>query len=67
MTAFDFADRDVLITTSHDVAGREVLEYKGVVIADVTPGRHVGKDFLAGVRNLFGGRSTSWEHTLRDN
>lgn len=66
MTAFDFDDRDILVTTSHTVDGLEVAEYRGVVVSDVTPGRHMGKDFLAGIRNIFGGRSRSWEHTLRE-
>lgn len=67
MTAFTFDDPDMLVTTAHQLDGFRVVEQKGVVIADVTPGRHLGKDFFAGLRNLFGGRSRSWEHTLRDN
>lgn len=54
------------MTTSHTIEGEEIDEYLGVVIADITPGRHVGKDFLAGLRNFFGGRSRSWEKTLRE-
>lgn len=66
MAAFDFADRDILTTTSHTVENMHVREYKGIVISDVTEGRHVGKDFFASIRNFFGGRSRSWEKTLRE-
>jgi uncharacterized protein YbjQ (UPF0145 family) len=30
----------------------------------VTPGRNIGKDFAAGIRDIVGGRSKSWEDTL---
>jgi uncharacterized protein YbjQ (UPF0145 family) len=67
MTAFSYADADVLVTTSHTVPGREVTETLGVVVADVTPGRHLGKDIAGGIRDLVGGRSGSWEKTLAEN
>lgn len=66
MTAFEFGEKNVLVTTSSAVEGINVVEYKGIVIADVTPGRHVGKDFMASIRNVFGGRSKSWEKTLKE-
>ncbi|MDY6770848.1 MAG: YbjQ family protein [Candidatus Nanohaloarchaea archaeon] len=56
----------MIATTSHTVEHLDVQEYKGIVVSDVTAGRHVGKDFLAGIRNFFGGRSKSWEKTLRE-
>ncbi len=67
MTVFSFSEIDFPITTGLEFQNKEIEEYLGVVIADITPGRHVGKDFLAGLRNLFGGRSFSWEKTLRNN
>jgi uncharacterized protein YbjQ (UPF0145 family) len=67
MTAFSFHDDEVLVTTSHSVPGRDVEEHLGVVVADVTPGRNVGKDIAGGPRNVVGGRSKSWENTLEEN
>lgn len=66
MTAFTFSDPDVLVTTSPTVSGREVETYHGVVVADVTPGRNIGKDLAAGLRDVVGGRSKSWENTLEE-
>jgi uncharacterized protein YbjQ (UPF0145 family) len=60
MTAFSYHDEDALVTTSHTVPGRENTRHHGVVVADVTPGRNVGKDIV-------GGRSKSWEKTLEEN
>lgn len=66
MTAFAFSDEDLVLTTSPAVAGRDVRDHLGVVVADVTPGRNVGKDIAAGLRDVVGGRSNSWEKTLAD-
>ncbi|WP_435154467.1 heavy metal-binding domain-containing protein [Haladaptatus sp. DFWS20] len=38
-----------------------------IVVADVTPGRHIGKDIAGGLRDMVGGRSKSWENTLEEN
>ncbi len=35
-------------------------------MADVTPGRHIGKDIAGGLRDIVGGRSESWERTLQE-
>ncbi|MFT4890559.1 MAG: hypothetical protein ACI9YT_001475 [Halobacteriales archaeon] len=35
--------------------------------ADVTPGRHIGKDVASGLRDVVGGRSKSWENALMEN
>ncbi|HZD42624.1 MAG TPA: macro domain-containing protein, partial [Methanomicrobiales archaeon] len=47
MTAFIYSD-EVLLTTSHEVPGREITDHHGVVVADVTPGRNIGKDIASG-------------------
>ncbi len=65
MSAFSFDDTELVVTAAHDL-DETVTEHLGVVVSDVTAGRHVGKDFLASLRNFFGGRSRSWENTLQD-
>lgn len=67
VTAFSYSDPDVVVTTSHTLSGHTVDEHLGVVVADVTPGRNVGKDIAAGLRDIVGGRSESWERTLAEN
>lgn len=64
VSAFGFDVDGMLLTTAHDPPGKEVAETVGVVVANVSAGRHVGKDLLATLRNFFGGRSRSWENTL---
>jgi uncharacterized protein YbjQ (UPF0145 family) len=67
MTAFSYDDEDVLVTTSYTVPGREITHHHGVIVADVTPGRNIGKDIAGGLRDIVGGRSESWEKTLEEN
>jgi uncharacterized protein YbjQ (UPF0145 family) len=53
----------MLITTTPGIEGRSVTEYLGVVTAQGVLGVNVCKD-VAGLRNIFGGRSKSNENEL---
>jgi len=55
---------DIRVTNSC-VIDEEIEETIGVVTSNVTMGRNVGKDLLAGFRDFFGGRSRSWEKSLQ--
>ena len=54
----------MLVTTTHGIEGRTVTEYLGVVTAQGVLGVNVFKDVAAGMRNIFGGRSKSYENEL---
>ena len=54
----------VLLSTTSEVPGHTITGYKGIGISQVSAGRHIGKDVLAGVRDVFGGRSKSLEKDL---
>lgn len=54
----------MLLSTTSEVPGHAITGYKGIVISQVTAGRHLGKDVLTGVRDVFGGRSKSLERDL---
>lgn len=66
MSGFSFQDDEITLTSSHTLENQEVAEHVSVVMANVTEGRHMGKDFMASIRNTFGGRSESWEKTLEE-
>jgi uncharacterized protein YbjQ (UPF0145 family) len=51
----------MLITTTPGIEGRTVTEYLGVVPAQGVLGVNAFKDVGAGMRNIFGGRSKSYE------
>lgn len=54
----------MIITTTQNVEGRQIAEYKGIVFGEVVSGVNFIKDFAAGLSNIFGGRSGSYEDEL---
>ena len=53
-------------TTTPTVEGHPTQNYLGLVCAEVISGVDFVKDFAAGMRNFFGGRSASYENELTD-
>jgi uncharacterized protein YbjQ (UPF0145 family) len=45
----------MLIVTSETVAGHRIVKTLGLVRGNTIRARHIGKDILAGLRNLVGG------------
>lgn len=56
----------MLMTTTPSVEGKRIVRYLGVVTGEAIIGANVFRDFLAGVRDFFGGRSASYEAVLRE-
>lgn len=54
----------MITTTTTSVEGRPVQEYLGVVAAETIVGANVIRDMLAGLRDIFGGRSATYEKVL---
>jgi len=56
----------MIITTTNTVEGRQVAAYKGVVTGEAILGANIFRDFLAGIRDIVGGRSGAYEKSLRE-
>lgn len=54
----------MIVTTTPNVEGKSILEYKGIVFGEVVSGVDFIKDLAAGLTNFFGGRSGSYEGEL---
>lgn len=54
----------MIITTTPSIEGKKIVEYKGIVFGEVISGVNFIKDFAAGLTNIFGGRSGSYEEEL---
>ncbi len=54
----------MIITTTPSVEGRTITSYKGIVFGEVISGVDFVKDFAAGLRDIFGGRSKTYEDEL---
>lgn len=55
----------LLVTTTDGFEGRRIVAYKGLVGGDAILGANMFRDFFAGIRDLVGGRSGSYEKVLR--
>ena len=54
----------MIITTTPNIEGKTIVEYKGLVFGEVISGVNFVKDFTAGLSNIFGGRSNTYEEEL---
>ena len=55
----------MLLTTTSTIEGRRVVKYLGLVSGEAVLGANVFRDFFAGIRDIIGGRSGSYEKVLR--
>jgi uncharacterized protein YbjQ (UPF0145 family) len=51
----------MVLTTGPNVEGRPITDYLDVVSSQAIMGVNIGKDLMAGMRNIVGGRSKSYE------
>ncbi len=54
----------MILTTGNEISGKNIREYKGIVFGEVITGINLLKDLGAELRNIFGGRSQSYEDEL---
>ena len=64
MIVADF--RIMIFSTTPTLEGHPIREYRGVVTGETIIGTNFLKDFMAGLRDFFGGRSGSYERVLRE-
>jgi len=56
----------MILSTTPQIEGYTIKEYKGVVTGETIIGANIVKDFFAGIRDVVGGRSASYEQVLRE-
>ena len=56
----------MLLTTTPNIQGREITQYFGIVSGETIIGANLFKDFFAGIRDIVGGRASSYESVLRE-
>jgi uncharacterized protein YbjQ (UPF0145 family) len=55
----------MIITTTPTVEGQTVKDYLGIVTGEAILGAHVGRDFMASLTDIVGGRSAAYEDEVR--
>ena len=55
----------MILTTTPSIEGKRITRYCGVVAGEAILGANLFKDLFAGIRDLVGGRSASYERELQ--
>ena len=56
----------MIVTTTPTLETHKITEYLGIVSGETIIGANFIKDFFAGIRDVVGGRSSSYEAVLRE-
>mgnify|MGYP001276100528 FL=1 len=56
----------LIITTTPTIEGSPVSKYLGIVSGETIISANIIKDFFAGIRDIIGGRTGSYEKVLRE-
>jgi len=63
---FTFERKQMITTTTNNIEGSPVQQYLGVVSAESIIGANIFKDLFAGIRDIVGGRSTTYERVIEE-
>ncbi len=55
----------MIMTTTPSIDGKQITEYRGIVTGEAIMGANAFKDLFAGIRDLVGGRSATYERELQ--
>jgi uncharacterized protein YbjQ (UPF0145 family) len=55
----------MIVTTTPQIEGQRITRYYGIVTGEAIMGANVIKDMFAGIRDIVGGRSATYEKELQ--
>ena len=55
----------MIVTTTPSIEGQRITKYCGIVTGEAILGANLFKDIFAGIRDLVGGRSATYERELQ--
>ena len=56
----------MLLTTTPSIEGKPIQEYIGIVTSETIIGANIVKDLFAGIRDIVGGRSGTYERVIEE-
>ncbi|NET52924.1 MAG: YbjQ family protein, partial [Merismopedia sp. SIO2A8] len=56
----------MILTTLEGVPGKRIVEHFGLVEGSTVRAKHIGKDILAGLKNMVGGELKGYTQLLRE-
>lgn len=58
--------RVMVISNTETVMGKEIVEFYGIVSGSTVRAKHIGRDFMAGLKNIIGGELKGYTELLQD-
>lgn len=58
--------QNLILTTTPTIEGKKITQYYGLVSGEAIIGANLFRDIFAGIRDIVGGRSGSYEEVLRE-
>jgi uncharacterized protein YbjQ (UPF0145 family) len=55
----------MILSTTSQLEGKPIKEYRGIVTGEVIVGANIVKDFFASIRDIIGGRSAAYEQEIQ--
>jgi uncharacterized protein YbjQ (UPF0145 family) len=56
----------MILTNVDHVPGKDIVEHYGLVTGSTIRAKHIGKDIMAGIKNIFGGELTGYTELLQE-
>lgn len=56
----------MILTNIETIPGKTIVEHYGLVSGNTIRAKHIGKDILAGLKNIVGGELTSYTELLQE-
>jgi len=60
------SSQSVVISNTESIPGRTIVEFYGVVTGNTVRAKHVGRDIMAGLKNIVGGELKGYTELLQD-
>jgi len=54
------------ISNTESIPGRNIVEFYGVVTGNTVRAKHIGRDIMAGLKNIVGGELAGYTELLQD-
>ena len=56
----------MLLSTTETIPGHTIKRFFGVVTGSTVRSKHIGRDIMAGIKNIFGGELTGYTELLQE-
>lgn len=59
-------DRAMMISNTQEIPGKKIVQFYGVVSGSTVRAKHIGRDIMAGLKNVVGGELTGYTELLSE-